>query len=137
MKSHYICISLCALLTLSCGGSASNQSVSATPTPTPDKSADEEWQAPIEKIEVSEIYPTADGGAYALTTSDRLWYVKEHWAYRVAESKAPISRAGIPKPGAAFVLLSAERQRARKLKEALDSAEFQIEELKAELKEGR
>jgi len=132
MKLHHTCIVLCALTTLSCRGSASNQATGATPTPQAARSAEEEqdWQAPIEKVGASEIFPTADGGAYVLTPYGRLWYVKEHRAYRVSESKASISRAEIPKPGANFALLSAERHRTRALKEALKLAKYEIAELK-------
>jgi hypothetical protein len=132
MKSRYICIALCALTVLACDQSANKQSANATPAPQTARSAEEEqeWQAPIEKIGVSDIYPTADGGAYVITPHGRLWYVKEHWAYRVSESKAPISRAKMPRPGAAFALLSAERRQVRQLKEELKSAQYKISELK-------
>ncbi len=130
MKLHHLGITLCALLALSCRGSASNQATNATPAPT--ATAEEEWQAPIEKIGASEIYPTADGGAYVITPNGRLWYVKEQRAYRVSEATGQPARIGanISDRAAGFALLSAERQRSRKLEEALKSAKFEISELK-------
>jgi len=139
MKSHYICIALCALIALSCGGSTNNQSTNATPTPQLGRSDEEEraWQTPIENIQVREIYPTADGGAYALTINRRLWYIKEHWAYRVAESKVQLSRTKttISDKRANFALLTAERQRIRKLLAENDDLQSELDEAKAKLEE--
>jgi len=112
-----------ALLTLSCA--PNNQSAKTEQPPRPTKSADDEWQEPIEKIGVSEIFPTADGGAYVITPNGRLWYVKEQKAYRVAESAGQPPRATVTDRSAGFALLNNERHKTRELTNKLNRQEGQ------------
>jgi hypothetical protein len=84
-------------------------------------------------MDVADVYPTADGGAYVISAEGKLWYAKGDRATRVTNGS--VAQTGPRQPNsqaAAFTLLSNEHRRARKLRDALDMAESEVKELKGE-----
>jgi hypothetical protein len=90
-------------------------------------------------MDVADVYPTADGGAYVISAQGQLWYAKGGEAVRVTELKVSQTRErGASSPaGAAFALLSVERQRSRRLRDEKAALQEELDEVKEKLEESR
>lgn len=94
--------------------------------------ADRESKARIaEKFEESlfgELVPTADGGAYAVSYSGSLWYLREGKAVRVKESPESVAMDIPARERWLWAMLTHERQLGkRKAKQAVEDYQADLE----------
>lgn len=70
---------LTATLCSACNGNSQAQPASPAPTATP------YTRVPLKDALITEVVPTADGGAYILADVNNIWYVRGETAVRVRE----------------------------------------------------